>query len=244
MHETDSVYDLGEIRLDEPRNSRGSVGSSRVSIPSASAPVSYGRSPRASGPGPGLTGSLSLFVPGAGQIVAGEATWGFFFLTSLGFVAAVAWALVVALERLVPTLDILGVPRIALVATFGALAACACALHISAASQAHALRDDGGSGRAAHPVVAGLASALLPGWGQLLVGHRMRGALFLFAAWSLGLLWLAVNPAVAVVLEGCGFPIPPVLREGWGPAAMIAVPIALWAVGIYDAVAGAVASRT
>ena len=236
MSANDSIYDLGEIHVEEPRAGRAKAAATSPSI-------SYARSPRASGPGPGLTGSLSLFVPGAGQIVAGEASWGLFFLSSIGFVAATAWALVMTLERLLPTLDVLGVPRVSLIATFGVLAACGCVLHVSAAIQAHVLRDDGDPGRVPHPALAAIASAVIPGWGQLLVGHRVRGALFLVSAWALAIVWLAVTPAAAMILDGCGFPIPPVLKDGWGPVAMVAVPITVWAVGIYDAVAGAAASR-
>jgi TM2 domain-containing membrane protein YozV len=227
MTDRDSVYDLGEIHLEE-RESRVREGFA------SPAPV-YGRAPRASGPGPGLTGSLSLFLPGAGQIVAGETVWGLFFLSCVGFIASVAWALIETFERLLPTLDLLGVPRVSFVATFFALAASGCALHIGAASQAHALRDDGGPERAPHPALAGIASALIPGWGQILSGHRVRGALFLFAAWALGLCWLAVTPQVSAVLDACGFPVPPAVRDGWGPVALVALPLAVWAVGIYDA---------
>lgn len=227
MTHHDSFYDLGEIHLEE----RGSPERSASAVAVPSSP----RMPRAAGPGPGLTGSLSLFVPGAGQIVAGETAWGLFFLSSGGFVAAFAWALVETVERLLPTLDLLGVPRVSLIATFGALAACGCALHIGAASQAHALRDDGKRGGTPHPAVTGIASALVPGWGQLLAGHRVRGALFLFAAWALGLSWLAVTPQVSAVLDACGFPVPAAVRDGWGPVALVALPLAVWAVGIYDA---------
>lgn len=231
MGSNESIYDLGEIHLEEPRAARPATTSGGFS-------VAYARPPRASGPGPGLTGSLSLFVPGAGQIVAGEGTWGLFFVSALGFVVALAWALFVTLERLIPTLDLLGLPRVALVATFGALAACACALHVSAAIQAHSLRDDANGDRRPHPALAAIASALLPGWGQILVGHRVRAALFLLSAWVLGIVWLAVTPAVAATLDACGFPVPPALMDGWGPVVLVAVPIAVWAVGIYDAARG------
>lgn len=227
MTHHESVYDLGEIHVEERESPRqgGFV----------SPAAARERTPRASGPGPGLTGSLSLFLPGAGQIVAGETVWGLFFLSCGGFVAAAAWALVETLERLLPTLDLLGVPRVSLVAAFGALAVSGCALHIGAASQAHALRDEGDRERAAHPALAGIASALVPGWGQLLSGHRVRGAIFLFAAWALGLCWLAVTPQVSAVLDACGFPVPAAVRDGWGPVAFVALPLAVWAVGIYDA---------
>jgi TM2 domain-containing membrane protein YozV len=230
MSSNESIYDLGEIHLEESRAARPAASPGGFS-------VSYARPTRAAGPGPGLTGSLSLIVPGTGQIVAGEGTWGLFFASAMGFVAALGWALLATLERLVPTLDLLGVPRIALVATFGALAACACALHVSAAVQAHSLRDHGDRARP-HPALAAVASALVPGWGQILVGHRVRAALFLLAAWALGIVWLAVTPAVASTLDACGFPVPPALMDGWGPVVLVAVPIAVWAVGIYDAARG------
>ncbi len=229
MTHHESVYDLGEIHLEE-RESGKQTGPARDAPAFPRAPR-----PRASGPGPGLTGTLSLFLPGAGQIVAGETVWGLFFLSCGGFVAALAWALVETLERLLATLDLLGVPRVSLIAAFFGLAAAGCVLHIGAASQAHALRDTGDRGRAPHPALTGIASALVPGWGQILSGHRVRGAIFLFADWALGLCWLAVIPRVSAVLDACGFPVPAAVRDGWGPVVLVALPFAVWAVGIYDA---------
>jgi hypothetical protein len=51
-----------------------------------------------------------LFVPGLGQLIAGEIAWGLFYLSGIGFCAAFLWAVLASLDRVVPTLRLLDVP--------------------------------------------------------------------------------------------------------------------------------------
>ena len=53
-----------------------------------------------------------------------------------------------------------------------------------------------------------LASLLLPGWGQLLAGHRRRAVLFLGGLWILGAAWLLVTPSGMRVLSRVGLMLP------------------------------------
>ena len=238
MNRDEAVYDLGEIEIHKPQPVFGAA-------PVAPRPTAVRREmePEAEGVGPALAGSLSMFVPGLGQIVTGEIAWGLFYLSGMGFCAASLWALLATLDRLVPMLRLLEVPPEFLVVAVSSLAGVAIALHLAAVLHAHARANSGGAPTAPHPIVAGLASLLLPGWGQLLSSHRRRAGLFLAGVWLMSVAWLSVTPAGARVLSRLSFELPSSLRDGWGPVVMLSAPIVLWVIAVYDAAAGAAAER-
>jgi hypothetical protein len=74
--------------------------------------------------------------------------------------------------------------------------------------------NDDALGTPPHPVVAGLASALFPGWGQLLSGHRIRAALFVACLWIAAAAWTAVTPSGIALLRELGIEIPRSIRDG------------------------------
>ena len=238
MNGDEAIYDLGEVELDKPRPVFGTTP-----VVPRPAPVRHEIQPEPVGAGPALAGSLSMFVPGLGQMMTGEIAWGLFFLSGMGFCAASVWALLATLDRLVPTLGLLDVPLEVLVVVFSSLALLAIGLHLAAVVHAHARAAWEGGQAAPHPIVAGLASLLLPGWGQLLAGHRRRAAIFLGGVWLLSVAWLLVTPAGMRVLFRLSLALPASLRDGWGPVVLLSAPIVLWAIAIYDAAAGAVAER-
>ena len=236
MNQDVAVYDIGEVGLgDLDRASRTETGARTRSVRKAPAT-------RGEGAGPGLTGSLSLFVPGAGQILSGESVHGLFFLAGIGCSLATLSSLVGTLDRLLPTLDLLEWPRAAAGAALGSLILLAGVLHVTATVHALSLR---GSRNQAdpHPLVAALASALVPGWGQILVGRRARTALFLGSLWLIAVSWLAVTPTGLGVLRSLGLEVPGGARDGWGPIALVTAPVLLWALAIYDAAVVAAAQR-
>jgi len=238
MKGEDTIYDLGDVDKDEPRPIFGRV-------PDAPRPTPVRRStpPPQDGVGPALAGSLSMFVPGLGQLVAGEVAWGLFYLTGMGFCAASLWAVLATLDRLVPTLRLLDVPREALIVAVLSIGLFGIALHLAAVLHAQRLAPGGDARSAPHPLVAGLASAAIPGWGQLLAGHRSRAALCLGTVWFSSVAWLLVTPAGSRLLSRLGLGLPAAMRDGWGPVAMLAAPIVLWVIAVYDAAAGAAAER-
>jgi len=239
MTRDENIYDLGEVELEKSQAVFGRI----AQAPRPGPPRRHSR-PEAAGIGPALAGSLSMFVPGLGQMIAGEIGWGLFYLSGMGFCAAALWAVLVTLDRLVPTLRLLEVPPEFLVLTVGALAALAMALHLGAVLQAHTLAEGGETRTPSHPIVAGLASLLIPGWGQLLAGHRRRAILFLGSVWLLSVAWLLVTPPGMRVLTGLSLALPAALRDGWGPIVMLSAPVVLWAIAVYDAAAGAAAERS
>ena len=251
MREDQEVYDLGEVESAKPEpifTGSPLVAEQFEERRAASRPrpvrvvLENAGSAAATAVGPALAGSLSIFVPGLGQLLAGELAWGLFYLSGMGFCAAAFWAVVTSLDRLVPTLRLLDVPTAALTATVGSLALLTMTLHLAAVLHAHAIAYDEGR-TPPHPLIAGIASLVIPGWGQLLAGHRRRAALFLGGVWILGTAWLVVTPQGTQVLARLGLSLPSALRDGWGPVAMLAAPLVLWAVAVYDAAAGAAAER-
>jgi hypothetical protein len=251
MSQDDPVYDLGEVELEQPRSAFPPVFDATRPQPALRpAPRGAGRSGggrRASRTisrlGPALAGSLSMFVPGLGQLVAGEIAWGLFYASGVGFCAAVLWAAVTTLDRLVPTLRLLDVPAQAVAVTLLGAAIVAMALHLVGILHAHAMGEDVGGATPPHPIVAGIASLAVPGWGQLLSGHRRRAALFLASVWVLAAAWLAVMPAAAHVLGRFDLRIPAAMRDGWGPVLLLALPAVVWVIAVYDAASGAAVER-
>jgi hypothetical protein len=147
------------------------------------------------------------------------------------------------LDRVVPMLRVLDVPRELPVIAVTSLTFLAMVLHLTAVFHAQVRASSGRDSTAPHPIVAGLASLLLPGWGQLLSSHRRRAALFLGSVWLLGVAWLLVTPVGAHVLSRLSIVLPASLRDGWGPAVLLSAPAVLWVIAVYDAAAGAAAER-
>jgi TM2 domain-containing membrane protein YozV len=184
-----------------------------------------------------------MFVPGLGQMIAGEIAWGLFYLSGMGFCTASLWAVLVTLDRLVPTLRLLDVPREVLVVAVASLALFAITLHLAAVIHAQVLAAGARQEVAPHPLVAGLASLVIPGWGQLLADHRRRAVLFLGGVWFSTVAWLLVTPSGTRLLARLGLGLPIAMRDGWGPVVMLAAPIVLWVIAVYDAAAGAASAR-
>jgi len=237
MRADQEVYDLGVVESGKP---------SPVFTGVRGAPkITHIRRERPEPPGvrPGLAGSLSMFLPGLGQMVTGEIAWGAFYLTWMAWCAACLWAVLNSLDRIGPTLRVLDLPPEILAIAVGTLALLTVTLHLSAVDHAQAQAAVWDSRFAAHPLVAGLASLVLPGWGQLLAGHRRRATLFLGSVWILVSAWLIVTPRGMQVLARLGLAVPQAMRDGWGPVVMLSAPVVLWVIAVYDAAAGAAAER-
>ncbi len=192
---------------------------------------------------PAAAGSLSLVLPGAGQMLLGEVRLGLFFVSGTAFLAALIWAIVAELDRLIPTLEFLGVTRHAAAIALASAFVAAGALHLGGVVQAHRRGCEVADASVSHPLLAGLASLLVPGWGQMLGGHRFRSALFLGATWALSAAWIAVSPPGQRILSLADLALPAAARDGWGPIALVTASAVLWVVAIYDAIAGARVAR-
>lgn len=242
------VYDLGVVDIEEAlAPARPTQAHAQPPTPTPAplrrahvAPASSAR--RAHHAGPALTGSLSLFLPGTGQLVAGDLSKGLFFATSIAFALAVLHALVTTLDRVLPTFELLGISPALTLAALGCLLYAAAALHVSAILGAYAAAPES-CAAPAHPVIAAAASAIIPGWGQILVGHRTRAACFIGGAWLIAFAWLTVTPVGAGVLGQLGLALSRGAREGWGPIALVTATVLLWSLAVYDAAMGAAVRR-
>lgn len=235
MAEETGVYDLGVVREESFEEVLGGSRMRRAAAPADAAPPNDDREPM-------VAASLSMLVPGSGQLAFGDGLGGMLCLSLAGLAVASAWAVATTWERLVPTLALLGVPSWTATAALVGAFVLAAGAHAGSAIHAHASRSTGRDA-AAHPVFAAFTSMLVPGWGQLLAGHRGRAGFFLGAFWALGGVWLAVTPWVAARLAQTGLALPRALLDGSGPLALLTATGVLWAIAVYDAAAGAAARR-
>jgi len=239
MRESTSIYDLGTL---DPTPAQG-----RTAEPRAGGQVEYPTAPlrpavapmRVTRAGFDFCGTASLLVPGTGQMLRGEFALGLFFLTSLGFVGTFAWALIDSLERVTETLRALGYPGAPVVWALCAAFGVALLLHLGNILSASA---DAGP-MAPHPVLAGMASAMLPGWGQVLNGAYRRACLFVTGAWLVAATWILAAPVVHEHLAQVRLFIPDEILSFCSPAVRFTAPAVIWALGVYDAVATATNRR-
>lgn len=233
----EAVYDLGEV---DPGYRR----------PRSAAPQAAGRGPRrretrgmpAADAGwdslveAGSVG-VALLIPGAGHILRARIAAGLFFLTSVGFLGTLAWALLGTLDRLGPTLALLGLPSAGGVWALGGVFVLAAVLHV--ASVVGAIEERAFPG----PIGAGVASGLIPGWGQALSGRRLGATLFLTGCWIVAAAWLLAVPSVRALVENHGLELPRALLVLSSPVVRWSLPAVVWTLAVYDAAVRAARSR-
>jgi len=232
----EAVYDLGEVDS-EFRRSR------------PTAVQAVGRDPRhrrmlerqVGGGWEGLLDAgqtgIALFVPGAGHVLRSRFATGLFFLSAIGFLVTLGWALLGTLDRLGPTLALLGLPRAGGVWALGGLFVLGAALHV--ASVVGAIDEGASPG----PIAAGVASGLIPGWGQALSGRRLSAALFLIGCWIVAAAWVLVLPPVRTLLSSQGLELPRALVLLSSPVVRWSLPAVIWTLAVYDAAVRAARSR-
>jgi hypothetical protein len=224
MSENTPVWDLGEI---------GSSGETARPLAAPTVQRTAVRRPGASPTrvsGIDWAAGLSVVVPGTAGLLRGRTSEGLFFLTGLGFVASLGWACLNTLDRLADTLVWLGLPPASAVWCLGLLFFFGMVLHVLNV----AASGPGGSSAPPAPI-SGLASALVPGWGQALNGDLGRAVVFLCATWTVGASWLLASPWVTALLADRNLVLPPMLEDFSSLPARAAMTAALWAVAVYDA---------
>jgi hypothetical protein len=189
----------------------------------------------------GVVRSLSLFVPGATQVVRGQVTLGIFYASSLLFLAMLARAVVGTFDRLALTLDLLGQSVVFALWTLGIAFFCGAAVHLAAI---WAAMEPGGQ-IPRHPLVSGLASACVPGWGQLLNGDRVRAVVFVGGLWLVASAWLASSSFTTDLLNSHVPIVSPLEQSARAPfllwSAKWTAPFLIGGLAIYDAAASAAA---
>lgn len=235
MSNDTTVYDLGEVEAApmRPPAMRATVVRPKPEHPFA-APAD------ARPPADGMTyvaNTLSLVLPGAGRLLRGEWSAGLFLVSWVGFLVALGWAVLETLARIDATLPLLALPREAGVWTLGVVYAGLCAIHVGnlldGAGATSALH------RAPHPVVAAIASTIVPGWGQLLNDHRFKAAAFVGGLWIVGASWVLVSAPASELLLAFDMHLPPALRVFCSPVVRWTLPAVVWALAVYDAASSA-----
>jgi TM2 domain-containing membrane protein YozV len=240
MSRDSGVYDLGNLDMgaskrDETVVSRPAPRQGMRAVPRR--PAGY-RSAAVAPPAVDVCGSLSIFLPGAGQILRGEVALGSFFIVSLAFVGTLAWAVLGSLERLESTLALLGYPSSVAAWILCALFGIAGALHVTCVVNAGS-----DAARVPHPAIAACASLVFPGWGQILNGDRLRAALFVCLVWLGAAAWIMVSPPAIHLLEVLGLYLPAWVDFLTSPAARYTLPAIVWTLAVYDAASRAAHRR-
>jgi len=242
MSQNSAAYDLGNLDRANSDSSPLTEASPRPDSPAGTREVR--RRSRASfatarpGTGRNLGESLSILIPGSGQLIRGDVSVGLFFLASFGFVATLAWALTGSVDRMAATLSLLGYPPAATAWVLCGLFATAAVLHLGCVLNAGAALEP-----ARKPVLAGIASFLVPGWGQLLNGDRLRAVLFLGLLWLVGAGWVLVSPVAERLLADLHLYLPPWASILASPAVRWTLPAIVWTLSVYDAVSRAAGWR-
>ena len=125
----DSIYDIGNadryLAQEQPKGSPVAKGSTRATVNRAAPLARHASAFRFE-----LAGTFSLFLPGSGQLLLGRIAPGFFFIASLGFLGALSWAVISHMDRLAPTLVLLGLPRASGVWSLGVIYGLATGLYL------------------------------------------------------------------------------------------------------------------
>jgi len=225
-----TVYDLGEVspqaRSDAGRAGRAPVVDFPVATQDYSVRLAVAR-------------IAAPFFPGAGHLIRGDGLTGTFFLALTGLFAALAWACWDCLTRTVETLRLFGFPREFAIWPLPVLYVLAAATHLWSLSSLESAHREAGEGGRAHPLAAGIASLLLPGWGQMLHGHAGRAMAFFALLWTTGAAWVLASGAATRTLIEAGFFLPEKLRWVTSPALLFTLPAVIVVVAVYDAVASA-----
>jgi len=238
MSKTAQVLNLGVIGAEHVEPFPGTADR-----PAGAAPVE--RAGRWPDPGPRVAGSMSLFLPGTGQLLRGETMNGLFVLSTIGFFGALSWALLSTFERLAGTLRLfhlsIGLVFWTLVLAYSLAGAIHIAGVLNASIEYRRRRP------VFHPAIPGVCSAIVPGWGQLMNGDRRRAALFLGFVWFVGGAWLITSARTTGFLNEFIPTVPAweqALRQPifvW--TAQWTLPAVVWCLAIYDAAASAAARR-
>lgn len=190
--------------------------------------------------------SLSLFIPGATQMFQGRIALGLFYVTALAFMGTLAMAILGTMDRLAPTLVLLGAPVALAFWTLGIAYVLAAALHLSAVWTAQdpvADRDR----PLRYPPVPAAASLIVPGWGQILNGDRMRAMLFLGSCWLIAGVWIVSSQSATDLINAYVPIVAPWEQFARGPLVLWTLkwtaPVVLWCLAVYDAVSSAAGDR-
>jgi len=193
MPQHEKVYTISEEDIPlSARNQLGYRGDIEEGPPQTrSSSARAGRRPSASmrddaGARPLVAASLSLFLPGTGQLYNRQGKLGLLLLLTLVFAVTANWGLIQTWSSLRETADLFTITERDLMAGVTGANFILLMVMLWGVHQAfrHAERTLGAFHGLDHPVLSGLASLVMPGWGQLLNAQPAKALAFFFCVLS------------------------------------------------------------
>lgn len=191
------------------------------------------------GTSPLAASTMSLFLCGTGQIYNRQGQLGTLMLLTQVLAIALNWAAVQLWPRLVSLAEVFGLNEWQLM--MGVVGADALVVLMMLASVHQAFRyadeESGGFTGTGNPVASGLASILVPGWGQLVNGQPGKAIFFLFAFLSgvAAVLLTRLTPFLKLLASvDTSHTLMP--RVTTGVMATVGVAAVMWILGVYDAI--------
>ena len=189
---------------------------------------------------PAIAATLSLFLWGGGQIYNKDTRHGLYLLIAMALFGLSFSMIIISWDTVFAFLKGIGLTPINIIRMFFFLYALIMLLWygniIHAYLSVDRTRDEPFNGTD-HPVLSGIASTLIPGWGQILNGQFKKGILYLFTFFS-GIFCLtfiisatALWPSIDLELE----------RSAFETALLVILILAiivslLWLINIFDAI--------
>jgi hypothetical protein len=214
--------------------------------PRPRAPAVEVRLVESSGARPFLAATLSFLVCGAGQALNGQVKLGAMLFLVEALAVAATWSLAQIWPGVIELGSLAGLSETRLGTALVLADAAVVPLLIAGVYQAYrrAEKDRGAFEGFRNPLVAGLASTLLPGWGQIANAQPGKAAVFLIAPLAAGYaVLLHLCPGFA---RGLAVADPSGLlaqRVELGTYVLLGTAAAAWILGVYDAVLVAVCRR-
>ena len=190
------------------------------------------------GPRPWVSASASLALWGSGQWLNGQRSLGMLFFLLQALAAAWIYCLAMTWESWVWLAELFSVPEASLQTAAAGAGLAIPLIGVGCVAQAflYPPSGPGGRGMERNRLLPGVASVLVPGWGQLLNGHTVKAFLFL-TTWAVGLYLLAISrlqPTLWARIDPGRRPLAG-LQISNGMAAIMGVVGVLWVIAVYDA---------
>ncbi len=238
MSDDTAVYNLGEVEAPAAPTQRKPQTPVATPVRPAGTAAARAAAIRNTPPSPAVrpidafTDSLELFLPGSGQLLRGKWSDGFAVLAAAGFLGTLAWAIWTTMDRIAGTLSVLGFTPAAGIYALAVIFILFGGLHATNLLYGTVRGPERG-----HPVVTGLASAVVPGWGQLINRQPAKAATFVLGLWGVALLWVLASPWTIALFDTYGLTFRPGFDVLSHPAVRWTVPGVIWVLAVYDAVA-------
>lgn len=240
MSPTDDVYMISEENTLDPMETL-----KRLRARQASAPTRVGANRVAFsqeqnvGSHPLLASTLSMFLCGAGQICNRQFKLGLLLLLVEGLAIVSHWSAIQIWPSIRESLAYFGIDQMTLVLSAAAADLMLIFLLLFGIHQAYRRGESyPGEYEGAHnPIAPGLASLLVPGWGQLVNAQAGKALVFFFsllgAAWVIG--FARLTPISEALLPGTTVAYR-TQQETFAILGALGVLAIMWVISVYDAV--------